>query len=184
MFPKYGTVNRSKPVLQVLRGWNPNEPTTNSVAYRVQSGVTIKSGQVISAVKNDADDVYEWVLGLHADATIPYFAHQDSDQTDVVSANSLVGLSCLGVLVLRTGYYVAGETYTVDTPLTAASGGNAGSLIPTTENSGAPILGYVREGIENLLAGGPTGYPSISAVDSGNVITLQTAWVPNPEVGS
>ncbi len=63
MFPRYGTVNRSKPVLQILRGWNPNEPTTNYVAYRVASGVTIKSGQVISAIKNDADDVYEWVTG-------------------------------------------------------------------------------------------------------------------------
>jgi hypothetical protein len=183
--PTYGTVTRAKPVLQVLKGWDPNNPTKNTSAYRVKSGVTILSGEVISAVWNAVDSVNEWVKGLDSgnDALIPYFAHQDSTQSDVVSANSLVGLSCLSELQLRTGYYKTGETYVKDTPLTVGLTGtaDAGLILPTTMGSGAPIVGFVTEGIVNLLDGGKTGYPSVAGVVSGNVVSLQTAFLPNAE---
>lgn len=179
----FGEVKRAKPWLAVLRGWDPNQPTKNTRSYRVKSGVTIKSGEVISAIYNSSDEVYEWVKGLDSanDAVIPYFAHQDSDQTDVLSAGQLNGLSCLSELVLRTGYFKTGETYTPDVPLTVGATGSAdaGLILPTTAGSGDPIVGYVVEGITDLLENARTGYPTVSAVTSGEVVTLQVKFDPN-----
>jgi len=98
----------------------------------------------------------------------------------VVSANSLVGYSCLGDFVLQTGYYNSGDSYPVDTPITPD--GVTGSVKATTADSGEPIMGYITEPPTDLLDGGATGYPSISGVTDGNVIAFQTAWVPNPEL--
>jgi len=179
----YGTYLRAKPRMSVLRGFDPNQPFGKTFSYRVQDEVTVLSGQVISAVKNDGDGVYEWVLGYDTgdNAAPPCFALNDSADFDVKQAGSLVGYSCLGDFVLQTAYFVAGA-YIVGTPLTPATGGNVGSLTSTTANSGDPIVGYVSIEPTDLLQVGNNGTPQISGVQSGNVIAFQTAWVPNPSL--
>lgn len=173
---------RAKPWLTVLRGFDPNQPFSKTQAYPVKTDEVdlLKSGMVISAApKAGAPDDYEWTIGWVA-GRIPYVALQDGNQYDVKSANSLVGYSCLGDFVLQTGYFDSNQNYPVDTPLTPA--GTTGNVTVTTADSGEPIMGYVTTPVTNLKAGGPTGYPSVSAVMDGNVIAFQTAWVPNPEI--
>jgi len=175
--PTFGVVKRAKPWLQVERGFDPNQPSKNTRAYRVKTGVTILSGQVISTAYDAGDDVQEWELGWAA-GRIPYIALQDSTQEDVVSANSLVGLSPIGEFVLRTGYYKVGDTYNVDTPI--APDGVTGNVFVTTLESGLPIMGYVTKRITDLAGyAGPGGYPTVSGVVDGNVIAFQTHYLPN-----
>lgn len=180
--PTYGTVMRAKPRVTILRGYGPNVPESKTRALPVTPGVTIVSGQVISAVVHGPSGLLSWVLGLDTanGARVPYIALQDSVDSDVRSANSLVGYSCLGDFVIQTGFFKSGESYVRDTPLTPGTSGDVGLVVPTTPNSGLPIMGYVTEVPYNLLSGGATGYPSISGVTDGNVLAFQTAWVPNP----
>ncbi len=130
---------------------------------------------IITAELNGATGEYEWEIGWVA-GRIPHIALQDGNQYDVVSANSLVGYSCLGNFVLQTGYFDSAEAYPVDTPVTPD--GTTGSVTITTAGSGDPIIGYVTAPVEDLKDGGATGYPSLSSVTDGNVIAFQTAWVP------
>lgn len=177
----YGTVKRVKPRMTVLRGFDPNQPKNGTRAFRVASGVTILSGQLISAVWNADDSVYEWVLGLDASANVAYWALQDSADYDVVSAGSLVGYSCLGDFELQTGYFVTGQSYPADTFLTPGTAGNVGSVTPTTLESGVPIVGIVTRNHAPVDLGdkGASGYPSDSSSTSQEVITLATKYLPN-----
>lgn len=181
--PTFGIVMRAKPWAVVLRGFDTNQPGPITKAYSVVTAAVdlIKSGMVISAKQIDGvtTDEREWVVGWEAANGLPYLAIQDGNQYDVVSANSLVGYSCLGNFVLQTGYYTAGS-YTIGTPVTPD--GVTGKIKITTDNSGEPIIGYVTAPVTDLLDGGATGYPSISGVEDGNVVAFQTAWVPNPEL--
>jgi len=112
-----------------------------------------------------------WTTGL-----LPYTALQDGNDSDVVSANSLVGYSCLGDFVLQTGYFKSADSYPVGTPVTPD--GVTGSIKATTAGSTLLIMGYVTIPTTDLLDGGATGYPAISAVTNGNVVAYQTAWLP------
>lgn len=169
-------VQRTKPRVTVLRGYSPNAPHAKTQSAPVSSGVTIYSGQVVSLsyVSGNAD--YEWVLGCSG-GHIPYIALQDSADYDVVSANSLVGLSMLGDFEIQTGYFSTG-TYNVDTPVTYDPA-IAGNIIYTTVGGAVDIMGYVtrNHGYVNLGAPGPTGYPADSSATNENVVVFQTGWV-------
>jgi hypothetical protein len=104
---------------------------------------------------------------------IPHIALQDADQYDVVSANSLVGYSCLGDFELQTGYYTAGA-YVVGSPV--SPDGTTGKVKLGVAGSGEPIMGYVTKPVTDLLSGGATGYPAVSGVVDGNVLAFNTAW--------
>lgn len=176
--PTYGIVMRDKPWLVVLRGFDANQPSQKTAAYPVKPSEVdvIKSGMVISI--DDTTDPANpvWVKGWAA-TRIPYVALQDGNTYNVVSANSLVGYSCLGNFVLQTGYFKTGESYPIDTPVTPD--GTTGDIKPTTTGSGEPIMGYITAPVDDLLDGGATGYPSISGVVDGDVVAFQTAWLTN-----
>jgi hypothetical protein len=138
----YGTVTRSKPKVRVVRGFDPNEPTTGQRALPVKAGVTIKSGQVISSKFNGTTARLEWVLGLDAAATQGYIALVDSTDFDSVAADLLVGLPCSGKFTIETAYYKSGDTYSDGAYLTAD--GTTGDLKVTALESGEPIFGMVR----------------------------------------
>jgi hypothetical protein len=174
--PQFGVEMRAKPFLVVLRGFDPNQPFSKTQAYPVKAADVdvIKSGMVISAELNGSTNEYEWEIGWSA-GRIPYIALQDGNQYDVVSANSLVGYSCLGDFVLQTGYYTAGA-YVVNSPV--SPDGTTGNIKLGVAGNGEPIMGYITAPVTDLSSGGATGYPSISAVTDANVVAFQTAWLP------
>ena len=116
--PTYGTIKRAKVMVEVLRGFDPMETTTLTQSYPVADGVTIKSGQVISAVWSAQNSRLEWVLGCTAGT--PFIALEDSTAEDVISAGKLPGLSCAGKFEIQTGYFKTpdGGDYFNDQPLT------------------------------------------------------------------
>jgi hypothetical protein len=180
----FGTIKRAKPRLVVLRGFDPNEPRTRTYAAPVSAGVTVFSGQVISLSWVGGNSDYEWILGGAA-GTTPHLALQDSEDPDVVDANSLVGLSCSGQFELRTGYYSAG-TYNIDTPLTYDTA-VPGNVIATTVASTLPIIGLVTRirGPINLNGTLEADQMAlIGATDSSatnaNVIDFVTQFAINP----
>lgn len=119
--PTFGHLKRDFPRLEVLRGFDPNEPRTQTAAYRVKSGETILSGMVITPRWNAGDSVYEWAVGIGAvsDYYPIYFALQDSTDEDVLEAGNLVGLSCAGQFELQTAFYDPADTYNEGSLLTA-----------------------------------------------------------------
>jgi hypothetical protein len=174
-----GYYQRPKIKATVLRGFDPQNPTRLTQGHRVKAGVTILSGMIIS-LATGADGVLEWEKGW-ASGRVPYLAVQDSVDFDVRAASSLVGFSCLGNFEFQTGYFKSGETYTVDTPLTAGTGGDLGYVKPTTLESGDPILGYVTRANApvDLAAGGAKGYPADSSAVDSEVIRFQSTYLPN-----
>jgi hypothetical protein len=180
--PTYGIIQRAKPRLTVLRGYDPQEPTTRLASYPVADGVVIKSGQVISLKWNATEGRDEWVLGVLTDDAIirtPYIALNDSTDEDVIEAGTLPALSCAGQFELRMGFFKDGDTYNQDIPLTFD--GVTGNVKATTWASGAPVLGVVSRihGPINLK-----GQDS-SAVDL-DVIVFNTQFAINtaPHVGA
>jgi hypothetical protein len=139
----------------------------------VQAGVTIFSGQVISLYWNNGLTRFEWVLGGNGNAvaTDPvYFANADSEDPDVISADSLPALSCYGQFVLQTGYYT-GSGWVHGTPVTYD--GVTGSIKTTTVGSGAPVVGTV-EGIN-----GPISLvKQDSSATNLNVVQIATRFEP------
>lgn len=138
----YGTIQRSLPRVRVPRGLDLNEPSTGQRALPVKAGVTIKSGQVISAAFNNATSRLEWVLGKDASATQVFVAYGESTDSDVVSADLLVGLPCSGKFVIETAFYKTGDSYVDGAYLTAD--GVTGNLMVTALKSGLAIFGVAR----------------------------------------
>jgi len=155
--PQFNTYKRQYPRVEVLRGFDPNEPFTRTVAAPVKSGVTILSGQVISLLWNGTTLQYEWILGVdtgnNAGAT-PHIALSDSADYDVLEAGNLNGLSCAGQFEIETAFFKANDTYNIDVPLTYD--GVTGNVKATTvagDAAGAPILGFVtrNHGLKSLV---------------------------------
>jgi len=106
--PQHGHSKLAKPLLQVPRGYDPNEPTKHQATEVPKSDAAIKSGQVIS--KSYVDGQYVWIVGGAAGAT-PYMALQSQTDFDVRECGKLTGLSCAGEYVFATGYYKDGDVY-------------------------------------------------------------------------
>lgn len=137
--------------VEVLRGFDPNEPTTLTQNAPVADSVDIRSGQVIYLSWNSSNLEYEWKLGCTAGNT-PYIALQDfvnggggltglDQDEDVAEAGNLTGLSCSGKYEIQTAHFKSGETYNANTPLTYD--GVTGDVKPTTWGSGDPVLGVL-----------------------------------------
>lgn len=103
---------RPKPVLRVLRGYDPLEPTTRMERFApadtfsdpASPASQIWSGMVISKSWSSAKGEYEWVKGLVAGAT-PFIATEDALVQSVVASGTLPALSCDGQFTLATGYF-------------------------------------------------------------------------------
>lgn len=175
-----GTVKRTKPRVNVLRGLDLQNPVVRTAAARVADGVTLLSGQVCSKQWNNTDSVYEWVKGGLAGA-VPHIAYQDSADVDVVEAAALTGLDCSGQFRIQTAYFKAEETYNDGVYLTYD--GTTGDVKPTTLESGEPILGRCSAGLRGPKDLGPnadTGAPGVdsSATDL-EVVIFDTMYLPN-----
>jgi hypothetical protein len=159
----YGTAQRTKPRIKVLRGWDPNNPTKRSVHAPVATGTTIESGQVCSLVL--VGGVPTWNLGVASNATIPYFAYEDSTDTVVSASGGLTGLCSLDSIELQTPWFVAS---------------------PTPSYAFQARLGYQTRSDSpvDLMVSGASGLPSdSSATPDGNgqvlVLTLMTGYESN-----
>lgn len=131
--PTFGHLKRDYPIMEILRGWNPNEPFTRTAAYPVASGVTIYSGMLIYPKWDNTNNRVEWniadkdVTGIH---NLPiYLAQDDSAKEDVIEAGNLVGLSCAGQFEVQTCWYTASVNYNEGTYLTV---GDDGKVKPVT----------------------------------------------------
>lgn len=178
--PQFGTVKRQYPRVEVLRGFNPNEPFTLTQAYPVADGVTILSGQVISKSWNAALGQYEWVLGWTAG--VPFIAYNDDQDKDVLEAGTLPGLSSAGQFEIQTAFWKAADEalFVVDTPV--CPDGVTGNIKVATANDGVPVLGYVTRN-HGPLDLGPTGSGNNGHNSNAvhlEVVSFQTAFDPNP----
>lgn len=177
--PRFGTVKRQYPRVEVLRGFNPNEPFTLTQAYPVADGVTILSGQVISKSWNAALGQYEWVLGWTAG--IPFIAYNDDQDADVLEAGKLPGLSSAGQFEIQTAFWKDADeaNLVVDAPV--GPDGTTGNIKVVALEDGTPIMGHVTRN-HGVLDLGPTGSgnngKNSNAVNL-KVVSFQTAYAPN-----
>lgn len=184
--PTFGTIQRNYPKLEVLRGFDPNEPRTRQISYPISATSTngtngvIMSGQVISLWYNSTLNREEWVLGVATAGATPHLALQDWNDSDVVESGVLTGLSCSGQFELQTGYFdgnagllfsngsgvaassgtpVANGAYNPDVPLTFSTV-IYGNITTTTLGSGVPLIGFASRtrGPLNLNGPGSNGY--------------------------
>jgi hypothetical protein len=151
MADNYDTYYRTKPKLQILQGWDPNEPRTRARSAPIQSGATIYSGHIIALEWNSSDSVWEWVLADSADAEhrkqAPHVAQDDGDAVDVRGSGQLVGLSCSGQFEFQSGYFTnpGAPPLTAGIALSYGTGGDVGKLIPVARGGGptVPVIGML-----------------------------------------
>ena len=175
----YGPTKRTKPRLQVLRGWDPMSP--NTFTSTAAPGETIRSGQLVSKVWDT--DKYEFVLG-NAAGVAPVIAWSDSADMDVVESGILTGLSCTGNFELQTGYFGVDNgasppvayTYNDGTPLTWSTA-TLGNVRPAASTE--KIIGYVTRihGPKQLVDAANAIWEDSTVVEANSkVIIFQTAF--------
>ena len=138
--------NRTKPRVQILRGWDLVSTSTLHQVHPVKAGEAIKSGMVISREWVAANNRYEWVKGC-TNTKGAFIAFQDATEADVVAAEGLTGISISGDYEIQTGYFTAPTfggggnsfVYKVDTLLTFD--GTTGNVKPASE--GDYVIGRV-----------------------------------------
>ncbi len=174
MLKNYGTEQRTLPRLRVLRGWDPNNPSTRTAKAPIADGVTIKSGQVIS-LQWGGGGYEEWNLGVVATSDIPHFAVQDSDDFDVVGSGLLTGLSSLDNIELQTPYFHASPSPAYGNHGMLKADGVTGSV--TSASAGDTILGFQSRfnAPNDIVAEDSSSVPDVST-GKVLVLTLQTAF--------
>lgn len=103
-----GTYKREYPRGYVMRGWDPQNPTTLSSALPVVKDTTgmpdeIQPGMIISTnAEGNA-----WKLGApeNANGALIAFAQDGVERWDVMAADSLVGLLCSGKFRFATPFF-------------------------------------------------------------------------------
>ena len=117
-----GTYKREYPRGYVMRGWDPQNPTTLSSALPVVKDATgmpdeIQPGMIIST----NSDGNAWKLGAPADAdnALIAFAQDGVERWDVMAADSLVGLLCSGKFRFATPFFAR---YTKNSSSSASTG--------------------------------------------------------------
>lgn len=120
-----GTYQREYPRGVIMRGWDPQNPTTFSISLPVaRNPITMRpqliwQGQIMTP--NDAGT--QWELGVSptkaaAHPAVIAFAQNDSIDFDVVAADKLVGLSCSGKFRFGTPFFMRQKaTGTIDAPV-------------------------------------------------------------------
>lgn len=183
--PQHGYIKRTKPRVEVLRGYNPNEPHTLTQSHPVKADEVIRSGMVISLEWVSTNSRYEWVKGGQ-DNKMAYIALQDYDQSstgglgafgydpDVIEAGKLTGLSCAGQFEIQTAYVTAGQTWTMDAPITYdTTEGQEGNIKIAGDTD--QVIGRVTR------PSGQSGLQDLTGTHSGastlDVITFTTGFV-------
>jgi len=136
----YGTQQRAKPRLRVMRGWDPNVPNSLTRRAPIAEGVTVQSGQVVSLKFQNSQE--EFILGVDSVTDVPFFAVQDSDDFDVIASGGLTGLSCLDNLELQTPFFKASPTPSYGSIVPLAADGVTGDVTTHDGNDARAILGY------------------------------------------
>lgn len=142
---RIGFTQRAKPKMQILKGYDPQNPRLKQDALPVASGVTVVSGQLVQKKKNALTGAYEFVLaGTSGAVGVPAFAIDDSANFDV-AASRLAALPVDGDYEVRTAHYV-GElgALTVGTKLTFD---NTGAVKAAT--AGDIVIGEVTGDIDS-----------------------------------
>ena len=203
--PTFGHLKRDYPIMEILRGWNPNEPFTRTAAYPVASGVTIYSGMLIYPAWNNTNNRLEWsiadkdVAGIH---NLPiYIAQDDSSKEDVIEAGNLVGLSCAGQFEVQTCWFTTGQAYNEGvyltigddgkvTPVTLADQNGATAGTTTAVPSNVVIVGQVTRAPGSSGDAAPYDVTTQSNVGinssavATNVITFNTMLMPSRVQGA
>jgi hypothetical protein len=169
-----GTYQRAYPRVSVLRGYNPNQPTTLQRAFGIKTGVTILSGQLISTYWNSTLLVYQWDLGVGTAANdLCYVALKDSADPDVVASGSLPALSCAGDFEIQTPFFnVSSPSSYIDGAYLVADGVTGNLIVSTLASATAAakaILGVVTRN---------NGLLDIGAFDSGVTPAASAPFVP------
>lgn len=160
----------------MLRGFDGCDPSTYTrtaaaaTAHAAGSGDEIVAGNVISFSGG------EWVKGCAA-GDVPYIALSDVVDHDVASSGLVPALSCAGKFEIETALYDTDGTYVEDTPIVAASGGDAGLITSGALTGGVDIIGFASRGGETDLNSGSGPKVEVSAAD-GNIVTFITNWTP------
>lgn len=182
MATNYGTLQRTKPRLRVIKGYVGQNSNQRQEVAPVASGMAIMSGMLISKLWSTDNSRYEWVLGLVSGA-IPYIALQDYTDADVLAAGGLTGLSCAGQFTLESAYFVEGTTANwVDNAAVSAyanddaTAANRGKL--KLAASGDPILGTVIRQHADLDDARPYSSNVVPDADGRvEVVRFDTGWV-------
>jgi hypothetical protein len=94
--------------LRIVRGYQGQETSFNQESAPVYTGVTIKSGMVMSLHYDSTKEAYAWKPGVVAGAPA-YIAINDSTDSDVVAADRFIGISLTNPnLVFESGWFVTG----------------------------------------------------------------------------
>jgi len=181
----YGEYRRTKPRLNILRGWAGNEPQSLTFSAKPKLNVNIYSGQLIIP---DPTDSTQWILCDSDEVThknvVPYFAYSDAiwvngrlqTDTDVGSSGLLLGLSCLGDFEIQTAYFDTNDTWKNGDPViksaTAGSVDQGASFLSAVETIGV----VTRGGMEDIAKINSEATPD----NTGKVYMLNIAlhWKP------
>lgn len=168
----HGLTYRTKPRINVLRGYPGNESTSLTRSAKPKAAEAIKSGMLISLDSNE-----EWIKGVPQGKT-PFFAMSDQSDTDVIAADKLPALSCNGDYEIETCYFTANNGLAAsDVPLIAGTGGSAGLVVIGSDMDAetADVIGVTSRGGTQALAG--INSQADPAVVTTSLI-LTTRWMP------
>lgn len=147
---------RTKPMLRIYSGYDPLNPKSPRSMYPVKAEEvsTIKEGMVMFPKYNSGTTRVEWTLTAPTGTSSPepHIALTDADRSDVVTADSLVGLPCSASFELHTPWYdqdvnsqgfaTSNALYAQGCPLTYKDG--TGKLTPTTATGQAVVAVVTR----------------------------------------
>ena len=145
------SLQRVKPALLVLRGWEPNGTQKRETVAPLAAGQVIMSGQVCSLKWNALTNREEYFLGWNPATdprALPFFAKYDSTDSMITSSGLFSALSCADDYELQTGY--------VTNPLTDVNLINGawlisdpaipGNVVAVASPGGKAIIGRLSRG--------------------------------------
>jgi len=149
--PGVGFYQRTKPRVNVPKGWDPQQPNHFASLAPVKAATTILSGQVISKKYNATTGVWEWNLGWESGNGIPHIAVQDYDQHDVAEAGVLNGLSCSGQFRIRTAYFKTSPAVPYYEGALLVPDGVTGDIKAVANAAGIVVMGVVSNNMYGPL---------------------------------
>ena len=172
----FGYYQAPFPKGQVLRGWDPQNPTKQTTALPVNKDGSkpelIYSGQIISS-----GNTGEWTKGVPTGATkfALAFAQDSSHDFNVINAGRLVGLSLTDSYTFATPFFRRndGDAYTVGTRLTWCTAADKITGDGTVNGNGE-AAGYIKPAGENDVV---IGVVKQSGNGKYNSINLQESFV-------
>lgn len=184
----FGESRRTKPRINVLRGYGGNETNVLTKDAVPKALEAILSGMIISLDTNG-----QWIKGC-PQGSIPFWAFHDQSDPDVDSSGKLLGLSGLGDYEIETGHFKTSDTYTQGLPVVNDAGVagtiKVGNAAINAETAIEDVVGFVTAGKRQVQAGtitkaGITGiYDPAQNVNSQatlgaiSTLTFVTRWMP------